>query len=147
MLSKLAVRRLTKLADYMDGLPRSANKHFNMRAWFIHEGLDDHGLLPTQSITKRELNLCGTTACALGWAAMCPTFKRLGLGLRADDSVLLKGRNRSFEVISKKVFDLPYYDGFEDLFIYLDVNTPKQWAKHCRKFLRANAHEREHHGS
>lgn len=138
-LSKLAVRRLTKLADYMERLPKSAGRHFNMGSWFAHEGLHDHGLSPKQTITKRELSLCGTTACALGWAATCPAFQRLGLGLRADDTVLLNGRVRDFPEISRKVFDFDYSEGFEDLFIYMYADTPKEWAEKCRKFLRDNA--------
>ena len=41
-LSKLAVRRLTKLCEFMEGLPRKANGHFEMDSFFDHRG--DHEL-------------------------------------------------------------------------------------------------------
>src|SRR5688572_29906761 len=80
-LSKLAVRRLTKLADYMEKLPKSAAKHFDMGAWFSHRGDHDHAI--GRWVERDTLNYCGTTACALGWAATVPAFRRAGLVVEA----------------------------------------------------------------
>lgn len=63
-------RRLLKLADFLDALPR---KRFNYEVWV---GQDWQGA-PDLS--------CGTTACALGWAATMPEFRRLGLKLDRSD--------------------------------------------------------------
>lgn len=128
MLSKLAVRRLTKLADYMDGLPKSANEHFDMGAlWFEHEGAHKHKL--PQILDRSALRHCGTTACAAGWAAVMPEFKKQGFGLTRDGRFLIERR---------EFFDIDVYQD-DALFFYAPANTPKQWAKHCRKFLRENA--------
>ncbi len=57
-------KRLLKLADFLEALPR---KRFNFASYV---GDDWAG--------KQDLS-CGTTACALGWAASMPEFRRLGL--------------------------------------------------------------------
>ena len=62
-------RRLTRLADYLEELPRT--KRFNMGTWGEHHGKHE----------PAEMNYCGTEACALGHAAMMPEFKRAGLKL------------------------------------------------------------------
>jgi hypothetical protein len=36
-LSKLAVRRLNKLIDFMDNLPPKEAKHFDMENWVTHK--------------------------------------------------------------------------------------------------------------
>ena len=62
-LSKLAVRRLTKLADYMDSLPLGASKHFDMGVYYENDKDDfDYN---AANVGKME---CGTRACAAGWA-------------------------------------------------------------------------------
>ena len=60
-------RRLLKLAAFLRTLPRD---RFDYKRWV---GADWKG--------KQDLS-CGTTACALGWAATIPAFRRLGLRLR-----------------------------------------------------------------
>ncbi|SRR5260221_4144024 len=111
MLSKLAVRRLTKLADYMDGLPKEANEHFDMGS-----------AGPLKLSGKGDLLKCGTTACAMGWAATITSFRRAGW-----DSGW--GREERFFDVSS--------EGARYLF-YSVVRTPKQWAKRCRRFLSKN---------
>jgi hypothetical protein len=59
------VERLQKLADF---LKRPIPGRFNMREW-IKEDIDDEG------------NVCGTAACALGWACTIPEFRAAGLTL------------------------------------------------------------------
>jgi hypothetical protein len=61
-------RRLRKLADILENL--QSDRRFNMGTWGEH-GLEHHP----------DENFCGTTACALGHAAMDPEFRRDGLSL------------------------------------------------------------------
>jgi hypothetical protein len=65
-------RRLLKLADFLTALPR---KRFDYGVWVGHDW-------------KGAADLsCGTTACALGWAATMPEFRRLGLVLNPESGV------------------------------------------------------------
>ncbi len=142
MLSKLAVRRLTKLADYMDALPKEANEHFYMGDWFIHDGKHEHHF-SKRAITRRDLEFCGTSACAMGWASTIPAFRKAGLSVAPNSNLLLAGyqpKGSLFEIIDR-FFNIQR-EHSEHLFsgrIQVKVKTPKQWAKHCRKFLRDNA--------
>lgn len=138
MLSKQAERRLTKLVNFMASLPRSANQHFDMSSWFVvmeHEP-DEHGLHTGRAVTSRDLSLCGTSACALGWAATMPSFKRAGLSM---DSVMatpnFKGRHYGLEA-AKAFFDIDLLQAHN---LFAGVNkdrTPKQWARRARKLIR-----------
>ncbi len=141
MLSKLAIRRLTKLADYMERLPKKKSKHFRMSAWFAHRGVDsEHGLRRNHRISTKELNYCGTSACALGWACMIPAFKRAGLSL-LHDGIIGEVRFRKdcdFDAAAN-FFELNEEQSMKLFSGVFDLNTPKQWAARCRKFLRDNA--------
>ncbi len=102
-LSKLAVRRLTKLADFMQALPRAENKRFDM---------------------GYSVSDCGSPACAAGWGETIKSFKRAGYSFGT----------------SEKFFDIPM-DQWSELFsgdLRETIKTPKQWAAHCRKFIREN---------
>ncbi len=59
-------KRLLKLADFLDTLPP---ERFRYDRWVgdSWKGMQDLS--------------CGTTACALGWAATMPAFRKLGLRL------------------------------------------------------------------
>lgn len=115
MLSKLAVRRLTKLADYMDSLPASANEHF-----------DIYSRGPLRLSGKRDLLKCGTPACAMGWAGTIRSFRRAGWvnGWRDEEEF--------FDISRPDAWHLFYCEK-------KDAKTPQQWTAHCRKFLRNNA--------
>lgn len=113
MLSALAVRRLTKLADYMHGLPKSAEKHFDMCV-----------VGPTGRVTKKMLLSCNTSACAMGWAATIPSFRKAGW---TDGWIMSEER----------FFDIDYTSA-RHLFYTADLKTPKEWAAHCRKFIKEN---------
>lgn len=107
-LSKLAIRRLTKLADYMDSLPRSEWKHFDMQETSFHG--------------------CKIAACACGWGERVPGFKSAGYSFHdsADFFEISEyGHNSEWGQLfySKKAFE---------------CKTPKQWARHCRKFIKDN---------
>lgn len=141
-LSKLAVRRLTKLADFMEKRPKSAQKHFRMGTWFTHNGRDDHGLRAGQEVSSKELSYCGTSACALGWACQIPSFRRDGLKLVHDEVIgtVHFRRARNF-MAAEKFFDIDWSDA-QRLFNLSDGDrTMRAWAKRCREFIRANAGE------
>lgn len=143
-LTQLAQRRITKLADFMESLPEEAAQHFDMETWFRHGGENhDHGLKRGCEITSKHLSLCGTTACALGWAATVPAFRKAGLAMKFREnssgvSVVYKGKNEThyqvFE-IATEFFDI---DHGEALYLFRDVlaRTPKQWARKARAFLK-----------
>ncbi len=135
MLSKLAVRRLTKLADFMDALPAKARKHFDMGTYFDHEG--GHSVRsPYAALKKFD---CGTVACALGWACMVPEFRRGGLRFNRSGSPTFKGTwGETFFTEGDEEAEFIYNGVFVDDLCEF-VRTPKQWAAHCRKFLKANA--------
>src|SRR5260221_3731316 len=126
MLSKIAVRRLRKLADYMDSLPREAAEHFDMKSWLANIGKDsEHGLRSTQQVGIRELSYCGTTACALGWACTIPSFKRAGVRLMHNRRAVV-GMVRFKRMVDVKAaenfFDIPPGHGMH-LFVFGDPQT------------------------
>lgn len=130
-ISKTGLRRLHKLADYMDSLPKSANKHFSMRNFFIHANEEHEHEIPSAPKVK-DLHTCGTTACALGWAMTVPAFRRAGLELEGDEVFN-----------SHEVFCLPDYwsDEGDDLWeAFFGAGnkdaTPKAWAKRARRLLK-----------
>lgn len=141
-LSKLAVRRLTILADYMDALPRSAAKHFDMEYFAAHKGLDDHGLYG-KILKAGDLATCGTVACAFGWACTIPSFKRAGLNLqlRGDFGAAYFGEYSAGQnlIAAEKFFDIKYRDANHLFGHWVPVRTPKQWAARCRKYLLRNS--------
>lgn len=145
MLSKLAVRRLTKLADYMQALPKKAEAHFSMTRWFRRSG--GHKI-QDPSLALKNFD-CGTVACAAGWACAIPAFKKAGLRMSTDkygvDDIVFgefraRGSHSNQFLSLRKFFDIDA-DAAKNLFNPLTdspIKTPKQWAKHCRKFIKAN---------
>lgn len=139
-ISKLAKRRVTKLIELMEKLPKSANDHFDMRYVVGHHGKDGPGAdheIDADDVSLTDLHSCGTTACALGWACTMPYFKRIGLSV-----VVLKcwDGTSNTAVSEPSVFDLDSVtsvDGWVALFGSRNKDkTPKQWAKRARKLLR-----------
>lgn len=63
MKNETRLRRLRKLRDILHQRARAPRKTFCMEIW------------------HREDRECATAACALGWAAMNPTFMKKGLRL------------------------------------------------------------------
>ena len=66
-------RRLTKLADMLASMRETKGRKFDMAVWGRHDGAAEHA--PDAG------NYCGTAACALGWAATDPGFRKAGLRL------------------------------------------------------------------
>lgn len=122
MRKNVNLKRLEKLIEYMEGLPKEANRHFSMDTFLEHHG--DHKHKAPRS--KRDLlHSCGTTACAMGWAATMPYFQKLGLSFRKN------GRIGGIDVIAR----LMSYEWQELFGGYNRDRTPKQWAKRARKCL------------
>lgn len=129
-ISKKTKDRILRLCDYMEALPKESAKHFDMQDFLKHSGDHDHKL--PEIVRQKDLHTCGTSACALGWAATMPYFKRLGLELTRDGEV--HGDEYT-------VFDLgscgDRVDPWCDLFGGLNIDrTPKQWARRARKLVR-----------
>lgn len=124
MLSKLRQRRIAKLIEFMEVLPRSAERHFSMDHFLSHSH-DGHSHSVPRS-PKDMIHSCGTTACTLGWAATMPYFQRLGLKFKKNgelaglDVVVDRGSWRWNEL----------FGGYNE-----DV-TPKGWAKRARGLLK-----------
>lgn len=133
-MNKTHAKRLLKLADHLDTLPR---KEFDFGTW-------------------SQVQSCGTTACALGHACTMPAFRRLGAKLvldwvESEDSKFLRptlsGQEDEAGVyeVSNTLFGLNY-DEVERLFYpgnafhgYSGLGenaTPKQVARHIRKFVK-----------
>jgi hypothetical protein len=134
-LSRKARTRLTKLADFLHALPRKQWKHFRMARWISHRGDHDHEF--GEYIKPEDLQTCGTTACALGWAAMVPGFKRLGLKVIAVET---GGHNielaaEFFDIEDSQANHLFGYALWHD---NASIVTPKQWAKKARAFIKAD---------
>ena len=122
-LSQTAVQRLTVLANYMDDLSPTFPDKFHMKDW------------------KQTNWVCGTKACAVGWGMTIPAFQQMGFRLGSDDCPFFDGHHNWAAV--RKFFDLTERQA-EHLFASEwagAINTPRQWAEHCRAFLRDNSVE------
>lgn len=142
-------RRLLKLATFLEKLP---SKDFNYSHWIGSNRRSNEPMHPG----------CGTTACALGWAASMPEFRRLGLRIipynaQFNDSYKLigiplpDGNRLETYAAAQKIFHVDH-DQAQFLFrpgaaIYglgdfdrFDAPgsdaTPKQVAKHIRQFVK-----------
>lgn len=124
-------KRLLKLADFLEALPR---KRFVYNYWV---GPDWRG--------DKEFS-CGTTACALGWATTMPAFRRLGLRMGMDAYPYLTTDTRlGASSVIEKVFgsgaEPLFYPGMWDSVLNADsplhTATPKQVAKFIRKHVAA----------
>lgn len=120
-------RRLLKLADFLEKLPR---KRFDYGTWV---GEDWAG--------KQDLS-CGTTACAVGWACTIPAFRRAGLKLAKtsfETGTPTFGEVTSFKAAAE-FFELNMRDVdhlFNPIASHIDEfnATPKYVAKKIRKFV------------
>jgi len=129
-VEQVHAKRLLKLADFLEKLPR---KRFDYGNWI---GDDWKG--------KADLS-CGTTACALGWACAMPAFRRLGAGFCNDQSsdnytsTTLHGEPVWPDKVSYHLFGLTKLE-HDRLFeggggLPWDA-TPKQAAKFIRAYVK-----------
>lgn len=82
-------RRLLKLADILDKVPR---KHFDLGCF-------------TNSLPE-NIHTCGTTACALGYAAVDPGFRRAGLKFTSNIGLDIQYRKWSGTYAAMSFFEL-----------------------------------------
>jgi hypothetical protein len=128
-LSQTAMQRLTMLADYMDGLhPRWPDK-FDMSVW------------------RKERPFCGTRACALGWGTTMPEFRAMGLRLTTEwpRGLVPTYQGKTHWEALALFFDIAPKQA-ETLFsgdLQQSVETPQEWATHCRTFIKLNQQEPE----
>lgn len=85
VVTVVAKRRLTKLADFLAGLP---DKRFDLNKWGYTPNIDSEEFHPEEGpVDFNEVtHKCGTTACAMGWAASMPEFRKEGLRLEVRSS-------------------------------------------------------------
>jgi hypothetical protein len=74
------VERLTHLLEIMEGV-RDRQLSFNIGAWLTHPPA-------SQSPKEPKDQWCGTTACALGYAALDPIFSEAGLKIKFDGRII-----------------------------------------------------------
>lgn len=130
-------RRLETLIRFMEKLPRSANKHFDMGTFFSHDGIDVHPDAGGTLSFKGMLD-CGTSACALGWATVCPSLRKQGLSMEISSlgrcGFCINGRTAgSAFKAAERFFELGEFEAHD--FFGTDAATPKTWARMARKRL------------
>lgn len=110
------LKRLNHLIRYMKKLSPEATEHFDMQLWINHpKALKDN-------FTRKNLMSCGTTACALGWAASLPSFKKAGLKLNAQ------ARGYTNLAHAEVFFGLNKREAMA-LFAMYNVRSPAEWAR------------------
>lgn len=123
-------RRLRVLRDHLKTVPK---KHFNLSDWVEIDG----GEIKNGAIANVG---CGTTACAMGWAASIPEFSKAGLKLAREFGYIApfyEGLD-GFEA-ARAFFDIDYMDA-----VYLfapgqyplkDLNNPEAVINRINKLL------------
>jgi hypothetical protein len=128
-MTPVHARRLLKLADFLDRLP---HKRFDYSWW---TGADWKG--------KPDLS-CGTTACALGWAATMPMARRAGVQLfqQKEDNgyrssgFAIDGKRAIPAEASARLFGLTS-EQHRELFVAADdALGPSPTAKRVAKLIR-----------
>lgn len=110
-LNQVGARRLETLAAFLHALPRKA---FDIGSWLEAPDSNDNSreifatLFNKNSSIKTSLDpavvhSCGASACALGWAATIPEFRRAGLTMSFGrfSSVPAFGDLYAFDAASK----------------------------------------------
>jgi hypothetical protein len=122
MKKETTYKRLMKLADFLDTVPP---KHFDMEDYTRGLWTDD-GEFSAKRLTNHE---CGTSACALGWAATIPEFKKAGLTLAWG---IPECRGAPLSPTAKRFFGITEREA--DTLFYSHWNAgPKAAATRCRK--------------
>ena len=78
-------RRLTVLAEFLEGFKEEVDRHFDLGLWFTGLGNGDR---------------CGTVACACGWACTIPSLQADGLRL-TDKGVPYFDGVESFDAVEE----------------------------------------------
>lgn len=130
-------RRLLTLIRFMESAPKSVSRRFSMGVWFMHlDGKHSHGIEPGTVVNRTILNQCGTKACALGWAATIPALRKAGLKLVATDGIgAVRYRDHDGTLESASAFFELDHHSTHNLFMSIEAESPKQWAKAARKLV------------
>lgn len=137
-------QRLLTLATYLE--TKVVKKHFDMRNFFCDHKLDR--ITPQRDAATRKKLMkheCGTTACALGYATMIPSFVKAGLIVDYNDAIAFEGAfwfgaaSKFFDIDKSEVghlfseYNRDVYGTVQDSDRYKE--TPKQCAARIRKFV------------
>lgn len=163
-LTPVAVKRLSTLCDFFEKMPKKLYDNFNMSHFFEHRSHGhDHKVIVDGIVNPKAMHVCGTSACALGWAASIPAFQKAGLamnidvyretglnekgkevvrGVRATDTnFLVDGEKMGAVEAATKFFDIPsgiaeeIFGGGPDG----GADTPKEWAAGVRYLIQTDA--------
>lgn len=123
-------RRLLKLADFLKKLPKS--KGFHMRSF--------------AEALNRGRPACGTRACAAGWAAAIPSFKRAGYHLtgKKEGDIIPAFKRRSGSKALEAFFDLDeavtneLFGWFNPVTGEYNPDDPKKAAARIRKAVASH---------
>ena len=123
--------RLLKVCEVLSKVPA---KKFDLAIW-IDRDRDNYGK-----------GTCGTVACAIGWAAQDPWFKRRGLRLNEYDLPKVRGFDNTptWDAISA-FFDIDVYE-VQYLFlsahyVHYDKTTKYEVIERIKKFVATKARE------
>lgn len=121
--SAVSQRRLTKLAERLETLPRKAfnidgwagnrNPHSYSRHDIPREALNAFGNNLKEDLDPEKAISCGTTACACGWATTIPSFRRRGFRMhidKSDGTGIVEFEGEYGFAAAEKFFDLPNYE-------------------------------------
>jgi hypothetical protein len=106
---------------------------------------------PSHDFKKNRPIHCRTTACALGWAASIPSFRRAGFKLLMQRSVdgevqyILHYKGEKYFSAACEFFDIILNDAYllfsPDHYKLKDRSNPKIVAKHIRQFIKEQTAE------
>jgi len=126
------LKRLLTLASYLETVPP---KRYNHNDWATGK------FCSTEKPLEPLHAECRTTACALGWAATIPAFKRAGLKVAFDDlGGLVKYKHHQCEDAAMEFFKLGSDDA-GNIFLPGDYHstqrvTPKMVSKRIRSVVK-----------
>ena len=90
-MKRFHAERLAKLARFLKTVE---SKHFDLSSWCNIKCCDGKDV-PENDVTIKIIEAnCGSTACALGWAAIMPEFRKKGLKLSISNKVSLGISNK-----------------------------------------------------
>lgn len=146
-MNTIQKRRLLKLARFLRTVPK---EKFDIDSWYNHPFQHRKPNGPDYNYekisAKKFLSHCGTTACAMGWAAVCmPTIFRKD---ERDEVICLESGAYQGMQAAQDGFGITYRESMH-LFSesgYYSVNpTPKVVARRIEQFVKRKEKERKQH--
>lgn len=124
--------RLRKLADYLSKLKPDAHRKFDMGSWF-ETTIEKIKVNPKTGVCT---TVCGTSACALGHAALIPEFQKAGLRLvvNKDGSGHVRYRGATGTEAAETFFGLIHFHS--ELLFGGIPSTPKKKAREILEVLK-----------